>query len=174
MSQPYLGEIKMFGGNFAPRGYALCQGQLLSIAQNSALFAILGTTYGGDGVQTFGLPDLRGRVPVHPGQGPGLPPLTLGEKGGVESVTLSVAQLPAHGHGLMASADLVSTTAPGGNVMGAKGRGGANLFAPASSLTPLAVGTGGNAGGGQAHTNMQPSLVLNFIIALEGVFPSRN
>ena len=174
MSEPFIGQIKLFGGNFAPRGYALCSGQLLSIAQDTALFSLLGTTYGGDGQTTFGLPDLRGRAPVHAGTGPGLPPVSQGEMSGVEQVQLTRAQMPAHGHGVMASADLVTGAAPAGKLMGAKGRGGANWYAPAASLTPLAAGTGGNSGGGQAHNNMQPSLALNFIIALEGIYPSRN
>ena len=147
---------------------------MLAIQDNDALFSILGTTYGGDGQTSFGLPDLRGRAPVHVGTGPGLPMVREGDQYGAEQVTLTTAQMPAHGHGVMASADLVATAAPAGKVMGARGRGGANWYAPATNLTSMATGTGSNSGGGQAHNNMQPSLTLNFIIALFGIFPSRN
>jgi microcystin-dependent protein len=169
MSQPFIGEIRQFGFNFAPRGWASCSGQLMSIAQNNALFAILGTTYGGDGQQTFGLPDLRGRVPVHPGN-----TVQLGQMGGVENVTLAPANLPVHSHGVMASADLAAGASPAGNVMGAKGRGGVDVYAPATNLTPLATGAVDTAGSSQPHNNLQPLLVVNFCIALEGIFPSRN
>jgi microcystin-dependent protein len=121
------------------------------------------------------LPDLRGRAPVHPGTGPGLAQVSLGEVGGVEQTTVTLANLPTHGHDVRASADVVSTTTPGGNLMGAKNRLGANLYGPATGLTPLVAGTGGNsAGQSQAHDNMQPSLVVNFIIALVGIYPSRS
>lgn len=169
MSTPFLGEVRPFGFNFAPSGWAFCDGQLLSIDQNNALFAILGTTYGGDGRTTFGLPDLRGRTAVHPGS-----EVQLGETAGVETVTLNADQLPAHGHAVMASADLVTVASPANAVMGAKGRGGVDVYAAAGNLTPLRSGTVEATGGGQAHDNLQPSLVVNFCIALEGVFPSPN
>jgi len=169
MSEPFIGEIRPFGFNFVPRNWALCDGSLQSIAQNSALFAILGTTYGGDGQNTFGLPDLRGRMPVHMG-----PTIQQGQPGGLESVTLTSGQLPPHSHGVMASADLAGATTPAGNVPGAKPRGGVNAYAAATNLTPLAAGGVSTAGSSQAHNNMQPSLVLNFCIALYGVFPSRS
>jgi microcystin-dependent protein len=169
MSQPFLGEIRQFGFNFAPRGWAFCSGQLMPISQNDALFALIGTTYGGDGQQTFALPDLRGRVPVHPGNA-----VQLGQVAGVESVTLLAQNLPPHNHGVMASADLAAGASPAGNVMGAKGRGGVDVYAPATNLTPLAGGAVGSAGSSQPHNNLQPMLVVNFCIALEGIFPSRN
>lgn len=174
MSEPFIGEIRPFGFNFAPRGWAMCNGQLMSIAQNQALFSLLGTNYGGDGQSTFGLPDLRGRAPVHPGTGPGLAPVVPGETSGVEAVTLIQTHLPPHGHTTRASADLVNSTSPAGNVMGAKGRGGVNVYAAANNLTPLAPGAVASAGSSQAHDNMQPSLVMNFCIAVEGIYPSRN
>lgn len=171
MSQPFIGEIRAFGFNFAPRFWALCDGQLLPIAQNQALFSILGTTYGGDGRETFGLPDLRGRVPVHAGAG-AVP--RLGQRSGTETVTLTAEQLPAHGHAVMASADLSTAATPEGNVMGAKPRGGADVYAAGGTLTPLAPGAVSTAGSGQAHDNMQPFQVLNFCICLQGLFPSRS
>lgn len=176
MSEPFLGEIRAFGFNFQPRGWAFCNGQLLSIAQNQALFAILGTTYGGNGQTTFALPNLQGRLPVHSGgsAGPGLAPVSLGEMAGTETVTLTTANLPPHAHGTRASADLAAVATPAGGVMGAKGRGGVDVYAAPSPLTPLAAGAVGLAGGSQPHDNMQPSLALNFCIALEGIFPSRN
>ena len=170
MSQPFIGEIRPFGFNFAPVGWALCAGQLMPISQNTALFSILGTTYGGDGQQTFGLPDLRGRVPVHVSS-----QVLLGESDGVETVTLTQAQLPAHGHAVMASADLAAATTPAANVMGAKPRFGADVYAAGSPSTPLSASSVGPAAPfGMAHENMQPSLVVNFCIALFGIFPSRN
>ncbi|MBA4175048.1 MAG: phage tail protein [Leptothrix sp. (in: Bacteria)] len=174
MSEPFIGEIRPFGFNFAPVGWAQCDGQLLSIAQYSALFSLLGTTYGGDGQSTFGLPDLRGRAPVHPGNGPGLPPVSQGEVGGAETVTLLPQHLPPHGHTTRASADLAAGTSPAGNLMGAKGRGGVDVYAAPTNLTALAPGAVSSAGSSQAHDNMQPSLVVNFCIALEGIYPSRN
>jgi len=174
MSDPFIAQITMFGGNFAPRGWAFCNGQLLPIAQNTALFSIVGTTYGGDGRTTFGLPDLRGRVPMHAGTGPGLTPHQLGQKSGSESVVLTASQLPSHNHA-------ANCVAPGGNSSDA-----ANNFwaddAGVSSGTyhsgpPTATmnaGAIGSSGGGQPHDNMQPYQVVNFIIALQGIFPSRN
>ena len=169
MATPFIGELKLAGFNFAPRGWAFCNGQLLPIAQNTALFALLGTNYGGNGQTTFALPDLRGRTPVHIGSN-----VNLGEQGGVESVTLTVAQLPAHGHTLAGSSDLANASAPGGALPAAKPRGGINRYAPAGSDTVMAPGSVAAAGGGQPHNNMQPYLVLSWLIALEGVFPSRN
>lgn len=174
MAEPFIGEIKMFAGNFAPRGWATCQGQILSIAQNTALFSLLGTTYGGNGQTTFALPDLRGRAPVHWGQGPGLPPFSLGQMAGQEAVTLLASNLPAHGHGVMASGDLAGATSAAGALLGAKGRGGVDVYASGGAATQLAPGTSSATGGSQAHPNLQPSLAIVFIIALEGIFPSRN
>ena len=170
MSQPFIGEIRPFGFNFAPAGWAFCFGQLMPISQNTALFSILGTTYGGDGMQTFALPDLRGRVPVHVSN-----QVLLGESAGVETVTLTQSQLPAHGHAVMASADLAAATTPAANVMGAKPRFGADVYAAGSPATPLSASSVGPAAPfGLAHDNMQPSLAVNFCIALFGVFPARN
>lgn len=178
MSNPFLGEVRMFGGNFAPRGWALCNGAQLSIAQNSALFSLLGTTYGGDGQTTFALPDLRGRLPIHQGSGAGLTARTMGETGGTETVTLATSQLPQHSHPLNASTDPASLVGPDGGVP-ATPSGGATPFLYAvpgtSTLQPVTLApTVQPDGGGQPHSNMMPSLCVTFIIALEGVFPSRN
>lgn len=177
MSEPYLGQIQMFAGNFAPRGWALCNGQLLSIGQNSALFAILGFTYGGDGQTLFALPNLQGRFPTHFGQGPGLTSRTLGEVSGAESVTLTQSQMPTHSHPLRASSSdaTASTPADGFNAVTVD----PNTLNPLNSYGTTANATlnataAGIAGGSQPHENMPPYLCLTFIIALEGIFPSRN
>lgn len=172
MSDPFIGEVKLFGGNFAPRGWALCDGQLLAIAQNTALFSILGTTYGGDGRTTFGLPDLRGRSPIGAGQGPGLSPRTIGESGGATTSTLSAAQMPAHTHALRAADGAATLGAPGPGVALAA-TSGAKVYRSATNLSPTAAPLTPT-GGGQPHNNRQPYLALNFIIALQGFFPSRN
>lgn len=169
MSEPFIGQIMMFGGNFAPRGWALCNGQLLSIAQNTALFSILGTTFGGNGQTTFGLPNLQGRVPLHPGDGPGLSPRVLGEMGGEEAVTLLQTQLPPHSHTASATGGDATTSKPDGAVPAS---GGAYAAASdGSTMSPSFIGGGGSS---QPHDNMQPYQAVNFIIALEGIFPSRN
>ncbi len=169
---PYIGQIMMFGGNFAPRGWALCNGQLLSIAQNTALFSILGTTYGGNGQTTFGLPDLRGRAPIHWGQGPGLTNRALGESGGEETVTLSAAQMPAHSHVAHAASGGGSTASPQ-NAVWAASTARDNIYATAANttLSPSAIGP---AGGGQPHDNMPPYQAVSYIIALEGIYPPRD
>jgi len=170
MSTPYLGEIRQTSFAFAPKGWALCNGQLLAIAQNQALFAILGTTYGGNGQTNFALPDLRGRSPAHTSA-----TLLLGSSVGEEAHTLTVNEMPPHTHGLQGSADLANNTSPVGNALAAKGRGGKNIYAPGSSpvqpMNPQAIAP---SGGSQPHDNMQPFLTVNFIIALAGIFPSRN
>lgn len=171
---PYIGEISMFAGNFAPRGWAFCDGQLLPIAQYSALFALLGTTYGGDGRTTFALPDLRGRAPIHAGTGPGLSERRLGSKAGQETTTLTVAQMPNHNHGAYQSintAEGTQSTPTSGYP--AKTGDGSHDYANATDAQATNV-TVGNTGGGQAHDNMQPFLTINYIIALQGIFPSRN
>ncbi len=177
MSEPFIGEIRIFAGNFAPRGWAFCNGQLLPISQNTALFSIIGTTYGGDGRSTTGLPNLQGRVPMHPGNGPGLTSRRLGESGGVETVTLSEEQIPQHTHQLVASLPLADDDDPGPTKYLATGRG-VGLYAPPpgspSSLVPMAPDAITPVGEGQAHNNLQPYLTLYFIIALAGLFPSRN
>ncbi|MBJ6760452.1 phage tail protein [Myxococcaceae bacterium JPH2] len=177
MSDPFIGEIRMFGGNFAPRGWAFCNGQLLSIAQNSALFSILGTTYGGNGVSTFGLPDLRGRSPMQWGQGPGLSPRTLGEQGGSETVTLISSQMPQHSHQLVASVQAADAANPEG--MFDAVQVDPNTQQPVNNYNATAGTTMnaqaiGIAGGSQPHNNMEPFLCVSFIIALQGVYPSRN
>jgi microcystin-dependent protein len=170
MSDPFLAELRLSGFNFPPRGWAFCDGQLLPINQNQALFALLGTVYGGNGLTTFALPDLRGRVPVGFGSGPGLSERTLGEVGGHETVTLASNQLPAHSHALTATTDLASDSSPAGGLLA----GGGSYGPPGSALVELATGAIGASGGDQPHDNMQPYLVLNWIIALVGIFPSRN
>jgi microcystin-dependent protein len=166
MSEPFLGQISIASFGFAPRGWALCNGQLLPINQNQALFALLGTTYGGDGRTNFALPNLQGRVPVHAGAG-----FMLGQSAGGEAVTVSVAQLPAHGH-LMGSANQATATTPVGNVLASRPRLGVLAYTQSANLVPL---SGESAvGGSQSHENRQPFLILNFIIALQGIFPSQN
>jgi len=174
MSEPFLGEIRMFGGNFAPRGWAFCDGQLLAIAQNTALFSLLGTTYGGDGRTTFGLPDLRGRAPIHEGSGPGLSNYPLGSKGGSETTTLTVQNLPSHNH-------VARAAGPAGNSNDAIGNVWADDAGVSSATYSSAAATGsmrgdaiGNTGGNQSFSNVQPYLAVSFIIALQGVYPSRN
>jgi microcystin-dependent protein len=170
MSDPYLGQINLFAGNFAPQGYLLCDGQLLQVSQNSALFSILGTTYGGDGRTTFGLPDLRSRAPMHKGSGPGLTSRTLGERAGVDSVALSAAQNGVHNHPMLAGA-VATSNVPAADV----GIGNAVLFAAPSSPAPLmnAFSVEDN-GTGAPHENRQPYLALSFIIAVVGTYPSSN
>lgn len=175
---PFIGQIMMFAGNFAPRGWAFCNGQLLDISSHSALFSILGTTYGGDGRSTFGLPDLRGRAPIHHGNstGPGLSPHPLGQKGGAETVTLTTNQIPPHSHGAGCSDANGSAQAPT-NAFPAAGvdssRGTVNGYGT-SANQKLNGGFIENTGGGQAHSNMQPFLAINYVITLEGIFPSRS
>lgn len=170
MSEPFLAEIRIVGFNFAPRGWAFCDGQILPINQNQSLYSLLGTTYGGDGRTSFALPDLRSRTPIHRDDGH-----TLGQKGGAETVTLTAAQIAAHTHTVKASSTLGNEDTPGGAVLAA---GAAPDLAyralESATTTALRNGTVTNAGGGQAHDNMQPYLTLSFVIALQGLFPSRN
>lgn len=177
MSNPYLGEIRPFAGNFNPRGWAFCNGALLSIAQNNALFALLGTTYGGDGQTTFGLPDLRGRVALSQGQGPGLTNRVLGEKAGAETVTLTVQQMPQHNHVAIASATEAASPAVTGRIPATPKNGG-KFYLPTGvgtqSVVALDAATIGSAGGSQPHNNIMPITAINYIIALEGIFPSQN
>jgi microcystin-dependent protein len=165
MAQPYVGEIRMFAGNFAPAGWMFCEGQLLPISENETLFNLIGTTYGGDGQSTFALPDLRGRIPIHQGNG-----FILAETGGAEEITLTVSQMPAHSHPMLASMDTNTTVNPGGNVIGTT-QSATPYFAanPDTNLSPQAVGV---VGGSQPHTNFQPYLCVDFIISLFGIFPS--
>jgi microcystin-dependent protein len=168
MSQPYVGEIRMFAGNFAPAGWMFCEGQLLPISDYETLFNLIGTTYGGDGQSTFALPDLRGRLPIHQGGG-----FTLAENGGVEQVTLTVAQIPAHSHPYLATTNTGTTNVPTGNVVGAQSVALNNLYAPADGTIAMAPNAIGATGGSQPHSNFQPYLCINFIISLFGVFPSQ-
>lgn len=167
MATPFIAQIQMFSFAFAPRNWAQCNGQLLPIAQNQALFSLLGTTYGGNGTTTFGLPDLRGRTPLHFGQGPGLSNRSLGQVGGIESVTLTSTQIPSHTHTVSANTAAPTLGTPAGNLW-AQGN------YSASGASPMAAGDVGNSGGSQPHPNLSPYLTINFCIALAGIFPSRN
>ena len=168
---PFIGEIRMFAGNFTPRGYALCDGQLLTISQNDALFSLLGTTYGGDGRTTFGLPDLRGRLPVHAGTGPGLTQRRWGNKAGAENVTVTVGQLPVHTHTPQATNIPGSGSDPAGAVPA--GATGGSYYTAEEPTQEMNAGAVSSTGGGQPHTNVMPFLCVNFIIALQGLFPSQ-
>lgn len=173
MSTPYIGEIRLFAGSFAPLGWALCQGQLLAIAENETLFNLIGTTYGGDGEQSFGLPDLRGRVPIHQGAGPGRSPRFIGELGGTEAVTLSDAQLPAHSHTVFATTAPASATAgPAGGVLATASVPLYGSTVSGTTLAPAAITPA--SGGNQPHENMAPFLALNYIISLYGIFPQQS
>lgn len=169
---PFIGQIQMFAGTFAPSGWMLCEGQILPISQYDALFALIGTTYGGDGVQTFGLPDLRGRVIVSAGQGGGLSNYIIGQTGGAEAVTITTGQLPAHAHPLFADSLSGTSDTPTGLLI-ANGPDGIPSFGtdPTGVMAGNAVS---NAGGGQAHSNVKPYLAIRYIIAVQGIFPSRN
>lgn len=174
MSEPFLAEVRIFAGNFAPRNWAFCNGQLLPIAQNTALFSLIGTTYGGDGRTTTQLPDLQGRLPMHPGRGPGLTPRRLGEKVGVETVTLTTAQMASHNHSVVATGFPAENNDPVVADGLARAADNNQAYAPIPS-PPLAMASSSlsSAGGNTAHNNMQPFLALNFIIALVGLYPSR-
>ena len=186
MSNYYLGQIMMFGGNFAPKGFALCNGQLLSIQQNQALFSLLGVTYGGNGIQTFALPNLQSCLPVHQGHGPGLSNYVLGQVGGSSSVTLLQTNLPAHVHTLNATQTVATSNVIANNLLPGQPPATSPPNPPAEfyaqpvngqpALVPeLMISTAcGPAGGNQPHTNLMPSLCISFIIALQGLFPSRN
>ena len=173
MSEPFVGEIRMFAGNFAPRGWAFCDGQLLAVSQNDALFSLLGTMYGGDGRTTFGLPEMRGRLPIHYGSGPGLTQRRLGQKGGAEEVTLTTGELPSHNHGPVgATNDLGSERAAVGNVPALLTA--EDLYGPGGDPVNMASQAVSSVGGSRSHDNMQPFLCINFIIALFGIYPSRH
>lgn len=172
MSSPYVGEIRMFGGNFAPAGWAMCQGQLMPISQNDTLFTLIGTTYGGDGQETFGIPNLAGRAAMHMGQGPAISQnYQIGEQAGVENVTLTTQQIPVHNHAVIASQDFGSTTTPADQVYAQNTQllvytqDVASKFFNPSMVQPV--------GGSQPHENMQPFLVITFILSLFGIFPSQ-
>ncbi|MEP4037042.1 tail fiber protein [Pseudophaeobacter sp.] len=172
MSEPFVGEIRMFAGNFAPRGWAFCDGQLLAVSQNDALFSLLGTIYGGDGRTTFGLPDLRGRIPLHAGTGPGLSPRRLGAKSGSEKETLTTNQLASHTHDFNGNTAQATTKDPQGKVV-AQGVGVSYLL-EADQNVSMASNMIANTGGSRSHTNLMPTLCVHFIIALFGIYPSRH
>jgi microcystin-dependent protein len=172
MSEPFIAEIRIFAGNFAPRGWAFCNGQLLPIAQNTALFSLIGTTYGGDGRTTTGLPDLKGRAPMHPGHGPGLTSRRLGQKTGTETEGLDESQIPSHNHTARGSENAAVSTAPANNFVAHGAGRGINRYLDADT----SIGASKQllpTGGGAAHNNMQPYLAMYFIIALQGLYPSR-
>jgi microcystin-dependent protein len=181
MAQPYLSQILLFGGNYAPKNYALCNGQLLAINQNAALFSLLGTTYGGNGVTTFALPNFQSSLPVSWGQGLGLSFYNLGQVGGAPTVTLNQSTVPSHTHNFMASTSTSATTSPsvGGNLPGSPPASGANFYATPPGNPPLQPQAMGAAscstiGSNQSHTNLMPSLCITFAICISGVFPTRN
>lgn len=166
MAQPYVGEIRIFAGNFAPAGWAFCEGQLMAISENETLFQLIGTTYGGDGQSTFAMPDMRGRIPIHQGSG-----FTLAETGGAEQITLTTQQIPAHTHPYLCSADPGNSVNPQSN-LASRTAGATSLYiedSPTVNMHAMAIGS---VGGSQPHTNFQPYLCVNFIISLFGIFPS--
>jgi microcystin-dependent protein len=175
VADPFVAEIRIFPFTFAPKGWAYCHGQLMPISQNTALFSLLGTTYGGDGKSTFALPNLRGRIPIHPGVGDGLSPRTLGETGGQESVALLPSEIPLHSHTARALNDAGDTTSPTGASWATPrvGRSSEPSYADASMQSTSVSGALQSAGGGAGHNNLPPYLVLNYFIALQGVFPPR-
>ena len=167
MAQPYVGEVRMFAGNFAPAGWMFCEGQLLPISENETLFQLIGTTYGGDGQETFALPDMRGRLPIHQGNG-----FILAETGGAEEITLTVQQIPAHSHPALGSTNTGTGSTAQGNVLSALSVASNSAYgtdAPRTNLAPISMTA---VGGSQPHTNFQPYLCVNFIISLFGIFPS--
>ncbi|HYL76332.1 MAG TPA: tail fiber protein [Bryobacteraceae bacterium] len=166
MSSPFIGEIRMFGGNFAPQGWAFCNGALMAIDQNTALFQLIGTTYGGDGQTTFALPDLQSRIPLHVGPG-----FALGQSGGAETVTLTTSQMPAHSHVPLGNSSVGTQSSPANGVWAQSSLGEFSSAAPSSAMAPTAMGS---SGGSQPHDNMMPFLAVNFILSLFGVFPSQS
>jgi len=168
MAQPYVGEIRMFAGNFAPAGWMFCEGQLLPISENETLFNLIGTTYGGDGQTTFGLPDLRGRLPIHQGNS-----FTLGQSGGEETVTLTVPQMPAHTHAFLATTSPASSPSPVNQVPGISQAATITPYGSDNPRVPLSPASVSTVGGSQPHNNFQPYLCVDFIISLFGIFPSQ-
>jgi len=171
MSGPYIGEIRIFAGSFAPAGWAFCNGALMPISENDALFTLIGTTYGGDGQTTFGLPDLQGRAPIHQGTGSFGTTYQIGEKAGTEQVTLTTNQIPQHNHQLLVSQDQGSVTAPANDILGSNPT--VQLYRPGVGTQPFDPSAMTPVGGSQPHENMQPFIVMNYIISLFGLFPSQ-
>jgi microcystin-dependent protein len=172
MAQPYIGEIRLFAGNFAPSGWAFCHGQLMPISENDQLFVVIGTTYGGDGEETFALPDLRGRVPIHQGLGPGLSSTRiLGETGGTESTTLTVNQIPSHTHAMLASSDTGTLPDPGNHVVARSHTANVDMYLEDLPNVNMSSNSISPVGGSQPHENMQPFLAVSFILALFGLYP---
>jgi microcystin-dependent protein len=171
MSQPFVGEIRMCGFNFAPVGWAFCNGQLMAISQNEVLFTLIGTTYGGDGQSTFALPNLQGRIPIHQGQGSGLSPYVMGQLAGSETVTLTSQQLPIHSHSLQANDAVASQASPTGGYLA---QTTVPTYIPAPAVAAMNAGAVANSGASQPHENMMPYLCVNFIISLFGIFPTQN
>lgn len=173
MSEPFIAEIRIFAGNFAPRSWAFCDGQLLPVSQNTALFSLIGTTYGGDGRSTTALPNLKGRIPMHPGRGPGLTARRLGQRGGTEMVSLTEAQMPNHTHTLRGTNNPSTVFIPDSNQSLGRSLGG-NAYSNGTPNVNLADQALPSTGGSQAHNNLQPFIAMNFIIALQGLYPSRS
>jgi len=171
---PFVAEIRIFPFNFAPKGWAFCDGQLLPLSQNTALFSLLGTTYGGNGKSNFALPDMQGNAPMHPGQGPGLSLHDLGEVGGSQTVSLLESEIPSHPHALQAATTAANSKSPGGNVLARSGNGNVYLAPAGAPLVGMSPQILAPAGGDQPHNNMMPYFTLNFCIALQGVFPPRS
>lgn len=173
MSEPFVAEIRIFAGNFAPRSWAFCNGQLLPVSQNTALFSLIGTTYGGDGRTTTALPNLQGRAAMHPGRGPGLTSRRLGQKGGANSVTLSEAQMPSHSHSLAAEAEAGESLNPDNNSLARSSGAFSYQQDSSNNIVSLSSSSVGNSGDNQAHNNLQPLIAINYIIALQGIYPPR-
>ena len=174
MSEPFIAEIRIFAGNFAPRSWAFCNGQLLPVSQNTALFSLIGTTYGGDGRTTTALPDLKGRAAMHPGRGPGLTSRRLGQRGGIEMEAISDAQMPSHGHTIQAVAGLANSGSPSNSALAVGRSIGTYADDDSSSLNSMSSHSLSAIGGSQSHNNMQPFIAINYIIALQGLYPSRS
>ena len=173
MAEPFIGEIRMFAGSYAPRDWAFCDGQIMSISQYNALFSLFGTMYGGDGRTSFGLPDMRGRLPLHFGNGQGLSHRIVGERGGSETVTLTPSELPSHSHSLNASTALADTSSPSGHVLADEDEN-LRIYDEQAQTSSLASDVIGYTGGSQPHSNLMPTLCVNFIVALFGIYPSRS
>lgn len=171
MSEPFIGEIRMFAGNFAPRGWAFCDGQLLAVSEHDALFSLFGTIYGGDGRTTFGLPELRGRIPIHAGSGPGLSPRTLGAKSGTENETIVSNTMPSHTHAWRTTTGAAQNASPIGAMLA---KPAANVYETIDPTDSMAADMVQPTGGSQSHDNVMPYLCVNFIVALQGIYPSQN